>query len=134
MELWAQPLAYDVPAVPAAPAPPRFAPGADTGGSATDLITGLNYFNEDSGSPRESLINAFSSSNYANNSTGGAANGNVWGCNDSLGVPCAGPVRRLRITGDSSTTQESTAYGLFANGTIHFTDRISFDVNRSYGM
>ena len=55
-----------------------------------DLITGVNYFNEDSGSPRESLINAFGSSNYANNATGGAANGNLWGCNDTLGVPCAG--------------------------------------------
>ena len=80
-----------------------------------DLITGVNYFNEDSGSPRESLINAFGSSNYANNATGGAANGNLWGCNDTLGVPCAGTVRRLRTTGDGSVTQESTAYGLFAN-------------------
>jgi iron complex outermembrane receptor protein len=90
-----------------------------------DLIAGVNYFNEDSSSPRESLINAFGSSNYANNATGGSANGNLWGCNDSLGVPCAGPVRRLRRTGDSSTMQEATAYGLFANSTIHFTDRIN---------
>ncbi len=90
-----------------------------------DLITGVNYFNEDSGSPRESLINAFGSSNYANNATGGAANGNLWGCNDTLGVPCAGTVRRLRTTGDGSVTQESTAYGLFANSTIHFTERLN---------
>jgi iron complex outermembrane receptor protein len=90
-----------------------------------DLIAGVNYFNEDSASPRESLINAFGSSNYANNATGGFANGNLWGCNDSFGIPCAGPVRRLRTTGDSATTQEATAYGLFANSTIHFTDRIN---------
>ena len=90
-----------------------------------DLIAGVNYFNEDSGSPRESLINAIGSSNYANNPDGGFANGNLWGCNDSLGVSCTLPVRRLRRTGDSSTTQESTAYGLFANSTIHFTDRIN---------
>ncbi len=90
-----------------------------------DFITGVNYFNEDSGSPRESLINAIGSSNYANNATGGAANGNLWGCNDTLGVPCAGAVRRLRRTGDSITTQESTAYGLFANTTIHFGERVN---------
>jgi iron complex outermembrane receptor protein len=89
-----------------------------------DLITGVNYFNEDSGSPRESLINAFGSSTF-NSTTGGLANGNLWGCNSTLGVPCTGPVRRLRTTGDSSTTQESTAYGLFANATIHFTDRLN---------
>ena len=90
-----------------------------------DFIAGVNYFNEDSGSPRESLINAIGSSNYANNATGGAANGNLWGCNDSLGVPCGSGVRRLRITGDSATTQESTAYGLFANTTIHFGERVN---------
>ena len=72
-----------------------------------DLITGVNYFNEDSGSPRESLINAFGSSNFANNATGGAANGNLWGCNDTLGVPCAGSVRRLRTTGDGSVTRRN---------------------------
>jgi iron complex outermembrane recepter protein len=91
-----------------------------------EFITGVNYFNEDSGSPRESLINAIGSSNYANNATGGAANGNLWGCNDTLGVPCTGStVRRLRITGDSVTEQEATAYGLFANTTIHFGERLN---------
>jgi iron complex outermembrane receptor protein len=90
-----------------------------------DFITGVNYFNEDSGSPRESLINAIGSRNYANNATGGAANGNLWGCNDTLGVPCTGStVRRLRRTGDSTTVQESTAYGLFANATFHFGERV----------
>ncbi len=90
-----------------------------------DFITGVSYFNEDSGSPRESLINAIGSSNYANNATGGAANGNLWGCNDSLGVPCASGVRRLRVTGDSATQQEATAYGIFANSTIHFGERVN---------
>jgi iron complex outermembrane receptor protein len=84
-----------------------------------DFITGLNYFNEDSGTPRESLINAFGSSTF-NATTGGLANGNLWGCNDGLGVPCAGTVRRLRRTGDTQTEQTATAYGLFANSTIHF--------------
>jgi iron complex outermembrane receptor protein len=93
-------------------------------GERVDLVTGLSYFNEDSGTPRESLINAIGSSNYANNATGGFANGNLWGCNDTLGVPCASPVRRLRRTGDSITLQESTAYGVFANSTLHFGKRV----------
>ena len=57
-------------------------------GERVDFVTGVTYFNEDSGSPRESLINAFGSSNF-NAVTGGTANGNLWGCNDTLGVPCA---------------------------------------------
>jgi iron complex outermembrane receptor protein len=103
-------------------------------GERVDFVTGVSYFNEDSGSPRESLINAFGSSNYANNATGGSANGNLWGCNDSLGVPCAGPVRRLRRTGDSETVQTSTSYGLFANSTIHFGERVdlTLGVRESY--
>jgi iron complex outermembrane recepter protein len=102
-------------------------------GERVDFVTGLNYFNEDSSSPRESLINAFGSSNF-NTTTGGTANGNLWGCNDSLGVPCAGPVRRLRTTGDSETFQTSTAYGLFANSTIHFGERVNLTlgVRESY--
>jgi iron complex outermembrane receptor protein len=87
-------------------------------GERVDLVTGLSYFNEESGSPRESLINAFGSSNF-NSVTGGTANGNIWGCNDTMGVPCAGTVRRLRTTGDSQTWQEATSYGLFANAAIH---------------
>jgi iron complex outermembrane receptor protein len=93
-------------------------------GERVDFIAGFNYFNEESGTPREALINAIGSSNYANNATGGAANGNIWGCNDSLGVPCASGVRRLRRTGDSITLQESTAFGLFANATLHFGERV----------
>ena len=66
--------------------------------------------------------------------TGGAANGNLWGCNDSLGIPCAGTVRRTRITGDNSTDQTATAYGLFANGTIHFSKlvNLTLGVRESY--
>jgi iron complex outermembrane recepter protein len=95
----------------------------ELGGGKVDLVTGLNYFSEDSGTPREALINAFGSSNF-NATTGGTAGGNLWGCNDSLGVPCAGAVRRLRTTGDGSVTQDATAYGLFANATIHFGKRV----------
>src|SRR5690606_7171398 len=32
---------------------------------------------------------------------------------------------RLRVTGDSATDQESDAYGLFANATWHFGDRLN---------
>lgn len=103
------------------------------GDGKVDLVTGLNYFNEDSGTPREALINAFGSSNFSA-ATGGTANGNLWGCNDSLGVPCAGAVRRLRTTGDGSVTQAATAYGLFANATMHFGKRVdlTLGVRESY--
>jgi iron complex outermembrane receptor protein len=100
-----------------------------------DLVTGLSYFNEESGAPRESLLNAFSSSSF-NATTGGTAGTppNTWGCNDGLGVPCASGVRRLRRTGDSTTLQEATAYGLFANTTIHFGERVdlTLGVRESY--
>jgi iron complex outermembrane receptor protein len=92
-------------------------------GDRVDFVTGVNYFQEDSSAPREALYNAIGSSNFAfagpAAGTGGTANGNLWGCNDSLGIPCAGTVRRLRVTGDNTTDQTSTAYGLFANATIH---------------
>jgi iron complex outermembrane receptor protein len=89
-------------------------------GERVDLVTGLSYFNEESGTPRESLINAVGSSVF-NATTGGAANGNEWGCSPSFATMlCTQPVRRLRTTGDSQTTQEATAYGLFANAAIHF--------------
>jgi iron complex outermembrane receptor protein len=102
-------------------------------GERVDLVAGLTYFNEESGTPRESLINAFGSSNF-NAITGGTANGNLWGCNDSLGVPCAGTVRRTRRTGDSQTFQEATAYGLFANAAIHFGELVdlTLGVRESY--
>jgi iron complex outermembrane receptor protein len=103
-----------------------------------DLVTGANYFKEDSGNPREWLENAIGSSTFAaagpTAATGGSANGNLWGCNDSLGIPCAGTVRRTRITGDNSTDQTATAYGLFANGTIHFNKlvNLTLGVRESY--
>jgi iron complex outermembrane receptor protein len=102
-------------------------------GERVDLVTGLSYFNEESGTPRESLMNAFGSSNF-NAATGGTANGNLWGCNDTMGVPCAGPVRRLRTTGDSQTWQEATAYGVFANAAIHFGSLVdlTLGVRESY--
>jgi iron complex outermembrane receptor protein len=89
-----------------------------------DLVTGMNYFNEDSGTPRLAVINAIGSSNF-NATTGGTANGNLWGCNDTLGVPCASGVRRLRRTGDGLTQQTATAYGLFVNSTIHLGKVVS---------
>jgi iron complex outermembrane receptor protein len=103
------------------------------GDGKVDLVAGLNYFNEDSSTPREALINAFGSSNF-NATTGGTANGNLWGCNDSFGVPCAGTVRRLRTTGDGAVAQDATAYGLFANATIHFGKRVdlTLGVRESY--
>ncbi len=91
-----------------------------------DVVTGVNYFNEESGSPREALFGAVGSSVYANNATGGFANDNLWGCNDSLGLPCVtSPVRRLRVTGDGSSEQDATAYGIFANATLHFSERVN---------
>jgi len=89
-----------------------------------DLVTGMNYFNEDSGQPRLALLNAIGSSTF-NATTGGSANGNLWGCSDSLGIPCAGAVRRLRRTGDGMTSQTATAYGLFVNSTIHLGKVVS---------
>jgi iron complex outermembrane receptor protein len=103
-----------------------------------DLVTGVNYFKENSGNPREALYNAIGSSTFAfagpTAPAGGSANGNLWGCNDSLGIPCAGTVRRLRVTGDNSTDQTATAYGLFANGTIHFSKlvNLTLGVRESY--
>jgi iron complex outermembrane recepter protein len=94
-----------------------------------DFVTGVSYFNENSSSPREALYSAIGSSVF-DRFTGGSPNGNLWGCNDTLGIPCAGTERRLRVTGDSSTRQRSTAYGLFASSTVHLGER----VNLTFGM
>ena len=97
------------------------------GDGRVDFVTGLSYFQEDSGSPREALYNAVGSSTFVP-ATGGTANGNLWGCNASQGVtPCdpAGPptnAARMRVTGDGSATQEATSYGVFANATIHIVE------------
>ena len=90
-----------------------------------DLITGVNYFNEDSGSPRESVINAFGSSILRQQRDRRRRQRQPLGLQRHPRRPVRGPVRRLRTTGDGSVTQESTAYGLFANSTIHFTERLN---------
>lgn len=92
-----------------------------------DLIAGLNYFDETSGSPREATYNVLGSSAFnATNATGGFANGNLWGCAVGGAAPpfCNTGERRLRETGDGSSEQDSRAYGVFASSTIHFTDRL----------
>jgi iron complex outermembrane receptor protein len=91
-----------------------------------ELVTGLNYFHEDSESPRGALYNAVGSSTY-NAQTGGSANGNLWGCvvGGATGPFCSSPERRLRVTGDSYTAQKSEAYGIFANATWHLHERVN---------
>ena len=101
-----------------------------------DLITGANYFSEESGAPREALYQAIGSSVF-NATTGGTAFGNQWGCAGAGTTPplCSQPARRLRVTGDGSSEQEATAYGLFANATAHFLDEranVTFGARRSY--
>lgn len=91
-----------------------------------DLVTGLNYFQEDSGSPRESLYQAIGSSVF-NAGTGGTAFGNLWGCAGAGTTPplCSNNEQRLRVTGDSEVQQDSTAYAFFANATFHVNDSIN---------
>lgn len=98
-----------------------------------DFVTGFNYFKEDAESPRNALYNAVGSSTY-NAATGGAPNGNLWGCvvGGTTGPFCSNPPTatpaenlRLRVTGDSYTSQTSEAYGLFANSTWHIVDRLN---------
>src|SRR5690606_34433482 len=57
-----------------------------------DFVTGVNYFAEDSGSPREAVYNAIGSSVF-NVTTGGTAFGDEWGCAGSgTQTPlCSGP-------------------------------------------
>jgi iron complex outermembrane receptor protein len=91
-----------------------------------DLVTGANYFREDAGTPREALSQAIGSSVF-NATTGGTAFGNLWGCAGAgtTAPLCSGTERRLRVTGDSSSQQESTAAGLFANATLHFGEQVN---------
>ncbi len=88
-----------------------------------DFVAGANYFSEDSGSPREALYNAIGSSVF-NVTTGGTAFGNPGGCAGAGTTPplCSQPARRMRVTGDGSSSQEATAAGIFANATAHFLD------------
>lgn len=91
-----------------------------------DLVTGANYFQEESGTPREALYQAIGSSVF-NATTGGTAFGNLWGCAGSGTTPplCSTTQRRLRVTGDSTTQQDATAYGLFANATWHINEQFN---------
>jgi iron complex outermembrane recepter protein len=52
-----------------------------------------------------------------------AANGNLWGCFAQNNF-CAGSEPRLLRTGDGYTRQTADAYGVFANGTWHISDRV----------
>ncbi len=94
----------------------------------TTLITGLNYFREDSESPRNALLTAFGSSTFSP-ANGGSPNGNQWGC--PAGDPfCAEP--RLRVSGDTELRQRAEAYGVFANATWHATDRLNVTLGLRY--
>ncbi len=90
-----------------------------------DLVIGMNYFQEDASTPREALYQAIGSSVF-NSTTGGTAFGNLWGCAGAGTTPplCSTGERRLRVTGDGTTSQDSTAYGLFANATYHFGKQV----------
>jgi iron complex outermembrane recepter protein len=89
-----------------------------------DMVSGMNYFHEKSGSPREALYSALGSSVF-NATTGGTAFGNQWGCAGAgTQAPlCSGTERRLRVTGDSASSQKATAWGVFTNATWHITDQ-----------
>lgn len=91
-----------------------------------DFVAGGNYFQEDSGAPREALYQAIGSSVF-NATTGGTAFGNLWGCAGAgtTAPLCSTSERRLRVTGDSSTQQDATAYGLFANATFHINEQFN---------
>ncbi len=91
-----------------------------------DFVTGANYFEEESGTPREALYNAIGSSVF-NTTTGGTAFGNQWGCAGAGTTPplCSGTERRMRRTGDGASEQEATATGLFANATFHFNEQLN---------
>jgi iron complex outermembrane receptor protein len=101
-----------------------------------DFVAGANYFEEDSGTPREATYNAIGSSVF-NATTGGTAFGNLWGCAGSGTTPplCSQPERRMRRSGEGSSQQDATAYGLFANATAHFLDEranLTLGARRSY--
>jgi iron complex outermembrane receptor protein len=91
-----------------------------------DVVTGFNYFQEDSGSPREALYSALGSSVFSA-ANGGTAFGNEWGCAGSgtTAPLCSSTERRLRVTGDSASSQDATAWGLFANAAWHITDQVN---------
>jgi iron complex outermembrane recepter protein len=88
-----------------------------------DLVTGLNYFNEDSSSPTDPLLAAIGSSTFNPQ----AANGNLWAC-AAYNNFCIDQPPRLRVTGIGFTRQKNDAYGIFASGTVHLTDRLNLTV------
>jgi iron complex outermembrane receptor protein len=91
-----------------------------------NLVTGFNYFKEESGTPREAVYQAIGSSVF-NATTGGSAFGNLWGCAGSGTTPplCSSGERRLRVTGDGESEQEATAYALFANASVVLTEALN---------
>ena len=92
-----------------------------------DFVTGINYFDESSASPRAPLINVIGSSTFNPQS----ANGNLWGCYASNDFCASGPPG-LQTTGDSRTEQDSTAYGAFVSSTIHMTDLLNLTLGARY--
>ena len=78
-------------------------------GGKVDLVTGLNYFREQSVSSGTNLQRR-GSSTYS--STGGAANGNT--------------DRDLILTHNQDVTQTSDSYGWFNSATWHITDKLNF--------
>lgn len=77
-------------------------------GGKVDLATGVNYFHEDSESPRQQTLTRWGSSTFSPQ----AANGNA-----------GGP---FRTTGDGLLEQTTSAYGIFASATWHITDKLNF--------
>jgi iron complex outermembrane receptor protein len=77
-------------------------------GGKVDLATGVNYFHEDSESPRQQTLTRWGSSTFSPQ----AANGNA-----------GGP---FRTTGDGLVEQTTSAYGIFASATWHITDKLNF--------
>jgi iron complex outermembrane receptor protein len=77
-------------------------------GGKVDLATGVNFFHEDSESPRNPTLTRWGSSTFNPQ----AANGNA-----------AGP---LRTTADTLLEQTTKAYGIFASATWRITDKLNF--------
>lgn len=77
------------------------------------LVSGLNYFREDSDSPRSQIITRWGSSVFPL-----TPNGNT-----------IGP---LRVTADGDTYQTTTSYGLFTSATWHITDKLNFTAGGRY--
>jgi iron complex outermembrane receptor protein len=79
-------------------------------GGKIDLVTGLNFFQEES-STDSYVVNAKGTSVY-NGTTGGSANGDAY----------AG----LYISGNGAVAQKTNAWGQFDSLTWHLTDKLNF--------